>query len=251
MKVRWIASRARHVALFLFAPPLFGSCSDPYARFNTRFASDFAPGAHSVSVFGIFRDGRMSSDTWDEVGPKLSAAFGSGTCDAAYRNDLVTANPPLSSAIDDYVRANGIGDELLDALAPAASGDLVVVFTVAGHVTSAGIDGGAASVLPPTPQASMMRNPRYRGVQPMPGGGGVPRSFGGSAGTLEMSASLFSVTLHRSVALVEMKYYGESLDDALSQLAAKLRSSLPGSTCTPWNWSIKIDDHKVRELIDR
>src|SRR5580693_801894 len=83
------------------------SCADPNARFTTRVAPDFAPGKHTVSMFGIFKEGRMSSDTWDELGRSLSAAFASGACEAEYREELLAKNPALSAAIDDYVRANG------------------------------------------------------------------------------------------------------------------------------------------------
>jgi hypothetical protein len=229
------------------------SCSDPYAHFTTRFASDFAPAPHTLSVFGIFRDGRMSNDTWDELGPALSGAFASGACQAAYSDDLVEKNQPLSSAVDDYVRANGVSDELLDVLAPAATGDLVLVYTIAGRV-GAGPDGGMINTgaMPmQSPNAAAVRNPRYRGVPPTPGAGyGSMRSFGGNANALEVSASLYSVSLHRSVALVEMSYLGSSLDDALAQLTTKLRASFPGSTCGAWNWSVKVDDQKVRALVE-
>jgi hypothetical protein len=191
----------------------------------------------------------MSTETWDEVGPKLSSAFTTGACEAAYREELISQKPALSSAIDDYVRANGIGDELLDAVAPAATGDLVAVFTIAGRVASGGSDGGTSGMPMSAPgMSASARNPRYRGVPAM--SGGPTRTFGGSASGLEMSASFFSPGLHRSVGLVEMRYFGSSLEDALGQLAAKVRSSLPGSACAAWNWSVHVDDQRIRELIE-
>jgi hypothetical protein len=238
-------------ALLLAILALSSSCSDPHTHFTTRVASDFPPAGHTVSVFGIFKEGRMSADMWDELGTDLSAAFATGACQAEYRDDIVTSNAPLSSAIDDYVRANGIGDELLDAVAPAATGDMIVVFTIAGKVGTGAIDAGAGA-MPPAPPTTMMRGTTgYRGAHGPMVSGGPMRFFGGNADGLEVSASLFSVAQHRSVALVAMHYYGDSLQDALGQLAARLRATVPGSTCGAWNAGVHVDDQKIRALVER
>jgi hypothetical protein len=210
-------------------------------------ASDFAPAGHTVSVFGLFKDGRMSADTWEELGPDLSAAFATGACEAEYRDDLLTSDAPLSSAIDDYVRANGIGDELLDALAPAATGDAIVVFTIAGKVTANTPAGGTSGMPPTMPQTMTRGTTGYRGGHGQMAGQPI-RSFGGSSEALEVSASLFSVSQHRSVALVAMRYVGDSLPDALRQLANKLRATVPGSRCGAWNANVRVDDQRIREL---
>jgi hypothetical protein len=249
-----ILSSVIAAAVGLAAPAAFGlasvSCSDPHTHFTTRVASDFPVSGHTVSVFGIFKEGRMSADTWDELGPTLSAAFATGACQAEYRDELVAGNAPLSTAIDDYVRANGIGDELLDAVAPAATGDMIVVFTIAGKVAGGGIDGGTYAMPPTTPNIMQRGTAGYRG-QHGPMIGGPMRSFGGSSDALEVSASLYSVAQHRSVALVAMRYYGDSLGDALSQLTAKLRATVPGSTCGAWNANVRVDDQRIRELVER
>jgi hypothetical protein len=224
------------------------ACSDE-AQFTTRFASDFTHPGHTVSVLGVFRDGRMSSDAWDTVGGPLSTPFGK-TCETAY-GALVGSNPTLSGAIDDYVRANGPGDELLEQLAPAATGDLVVVFTVAGHIATkktpapdtAAVSGGA-------PGGSMSSG-KYRGARP---GGGAGRGMAPPTSTnaaLEVSASIYSVTTHRSVGLLAMGYDGASLDEALQRMATRLGLALPQSTCAGWDWSkATVDDAKIRELIE-
>jgi hypothetical protein len=224
------------------------SCGDPRANFTTRVASDFAPAGHTVSVFGLFKDGRMSADTWDELGTDLSAAFASGACQAEYRGELLASNVPLSSAIDDYVRANGIGDELLDAVAPAATGDTIVVFTIAGKVTANTIDGGTSAMPPTAPNTMMRGSTGFRGSHG-PMAGQPIRSFGGSSEALEVSASLFSVRQHRSVAVVAMSYVGDSLPDALRQLAQRLRATLPASRCGAWDASVRVDDQRIRDLV--
>lgn len=171
-----------------------GSCGDPNASFTTKLASDFPPSGHTVSVFGVFKEGRMSPEAWGDLGGKLSAAFAGTACAAEYSDELLASNAPLSSAIDDYARANGIGDELLDAVAPAATGDLVVVFTIAGKVAAAGgpmIDGGTAGMAPTAPNTMMRGGTGFRGQhagQPGFGGpGGYGRSFGASGGTRSKS----------------------------------------------------------------
>jgi hypothetical protein len=232
----------------LAALPALASCSDD-AQFTTRFASDFAHPDHMVSVLGVFRDGRMSSDAWDTVGPALSTPFGK-TCETAY-GALVGSNPTLSGAIDDYVRANGPGDELLEQLAPAATGDLVVVFTVAGHIATkktAAPDTGAVSGGAP---GGAMSGGKYRGARP---GGSTGRGMAPATNTnaaFEVSASVYSVTAHRSVGMLAMGYDGASLDEALQRMAARLGLALPQSTCGGWDWSkAAVDDAKIRELIE-
>jgi hypothetical protein len=227
-------------------PLLASACSDD-AQFTTRFASDFAPGGHRISVLGLFKDGRMNAEAWESLGPQLSAPFGA-TCDTAY-GSLVTGNPGLSAAVDDYVRANGPGDELLEQLAPAASGDVILVFTVAGHV--------APKSLPTSdPNLNQGASPsmgtgKYRGMRPgassMGGSRGMRAAPAGPA-AFEISASLFSVSQHKSVGLVSMAYDGPSADDAIQRMKAKLAAAIPGATCGGWDWKTPIDENHIREL---
>jgi hypothetical protein len=246
-----MARSARFALPLLFAPLLalpVTSCSDE-AQFTTRFASDFVQGRHTVSVLGVFRDGQMSSESWETIGPKLSAPFGA-TCDTGY-GALVASNQTASGAIDDYVRANGPGDELLEQLAPDATGDIIVVFTVAGHVGPK-----PANSIDTTSMQSQGNSPmgagsgKYRGTRPggTSGTHGMPR--GGVVGALEISASFYSVSQKRSVGLVSMQYDGTSMDEAFQRMAAKLGAAVPGSTCGGWTWQTPVDPEKIRGLID-
>jgi hypothetical protein len=242
------AAMSRRPRLALVAALAFcGACKDD-AQFTTRFASDFAPGGHALSVLGVFKDGQMSSESWDAIGPRLSSPFGA-TCDTAYGR-LVTADQALSTAIDDYVRANGPGDELLEQLAPAATGDVIVVFTVAGHVN----DKEKTS----TPTASAVSN-----GAPMAGNGGrghgmrggaingehgIPRPS--TAPSFEVAASLYSVREKRSVGMLTLQYDGNSLDEALQRMAARLGVAVPGAKCGGWDFTARIDDKRIRALIE-
>jgi hypothetical protein len=224
------------------------ACSDD-AQFTTRFASDFSPSLHTVSVLGVFKDGQMSTEAWESLGSKLSTPFGA-TCDTAYAG-LVTTNQSLSSAIDDYVRANGPGDELLEQLSPAATGDLIAVFTVAGHVA-----GKAAP--PPDTTAVQQSSPmtgagggKYRGARPggVNGGRGMPKAP--AIASFEVSVSFYSVSQKRAVGLLALQYEGTSQDEALQRMAQKLGLTLPSARCAGWDWKAKVDDNRIRALIEQ
>jgi hypothetical protein len=224
------------------------------ASFTTRYASDFVHTPHTISVLGVYKDGRMNPDVWEQIGPGLCAPFGAA-CGPAY-DTLISSNPNLSAAIDDYARANGIGDDLIDQLAPAATGDLIMVVTVAGRVgaKNSGLpDSSSVAGGPPSSIGSKYN----RG-----GGSGMSRPTGTSPGSrrpraladgaeFEMSASLFSVKQHRSVGMVAMEYSGPSVEDAVQRLAERLGVEIPGSKCGGWNWGVQVDDQHIRALIER
>ena len=67
----------------------------------------------------------------------------------------------------------------------------------------------------------------------------------------EMSASLYSTRDHKSVALVTMGYAGQSADEALGRFVAKLKASFPGYPCVGWHMETKLDDKKIRAMIER
>ncbi len=232
------------------APALLCACSGD-AQLSSRFASGFTRAPHTVSVFGVYKDGRMSSEAWEQVGPGLSRPFGA-TCEQAYAQ-IESRTQPLSGAIDDYARANGVGDDLLEQLAPAAQGDLILLITVAGRVGSKGANLPDTSTL--ATGAPGVGSSKYRTGSaigsPM---GPAPRSSGGmgkpldASAAFEMTASLYSVADKKAVGIVTLAYDGKSVDDAIAQLAARLGQELPGSRCGGWNWDAKVDEQRIREL---
>lgn len=235
---------------------LLSACTEDGARFATQFASNTAPVRPSVSVLGVYKDGRMSSEDWEEtLGPRLSPSLGLPSCEAAYGSALLAKNPSLGAAIDDYARADGPGDDLLGLLTPAAKGDFIVVIAVAGRVpppsaksTSDGPMSGG------TPAIGGRGRGGMGGAGGMGGGGGgmsSPRGREGGRSTLELSASLYSVRERRSVGLIAMQYDGVSFDDAVAKFAQKLTTTLPATTCAGWNWEAAIDPEKIRAAKDR
>lgn len=220
------------------------------AVYATTFAQDFSPPHHVVSVFGVYKDGRMSSEEWGAIAARVSRSLGAAKCEAAYSESTTSPNHALWSAVDEYTLANGPTDDLLAKIAPAARGDLVLVVIVAGKL--------------PTPEKIKVqddnqnrRSPGALGPQGggMGGGPGLSRNSGAtfrppapppSVDQLDLSASLFSVPKSTSVALVALQYSGESVDEAIAGFAAKLANALPGATCTGWNWEAKIDPEAIR-----
>jgi hypothetical protein len=233
--------------LLLIATSLAGACSDA-TQFTTRTAAGFARTGHRVSVLGVYKDGRLNPDVWEQIGPGLAASLG-GQCGLGY-DALVGSNPTLSGSIDDYTRANGIGDELLTELAPAATGDVILVVTIAGQVASSKLpnlpDTGSTTSSAPGAMSNKYRGPSL-GQTPT----SVMRAHRPGAiadGTsFEMSASFFSVADHRSVGLVAMHYGGQSVDEAITQMADRLRREMPGLACAGWSWE-GVDEKSIKAL---
>ncbi|MGO9838591.1 MAG: hypothetical protein ACLP1X_30785 [Polyangiaceae bacterium] len=238
--------RLLHVPLSLLL--LAAGCQHE-AVYATTFAPDFSPPHHVVSVLGVYKDGKMSSEAWDAIAARVSRSLGAARCEAAYTEIATSPNHALWSAVDEYTLANGPTDDLLAKIAPAARGDLVLVVIVAGK-------------LPIQEKIKLQdesQNRRLAGSQAhqsgMGGGGGVPRNSGPmfrppapppAVDRLDLSASLFSVPKAASVALVALEYSGESVDEAIDGFTAKVASALPGATCTGWNWEAKIDPEAIR-----
>ncbi len=223
------------------------ACAEDEAQWNVRFAPEFPKTPAKVSIVGVFRDGRMNAEAWDELAVRLSSPFGAGSCPVAFDRDLLGKKEDFANAIDDYARANGVTDGLLDKLSPAALGDEVLVFTVAGRPRSHDQDGGASA----SQSAPMSAPPTSsRG-----GGAGRPRAGMGMGAmrlpdrsAFEVSASLFSPSQHRSVGLVAMEYSGSSANEAFARFTDKLKAALPGATCAGWNWNAAVDEKAIREL---
>ena len=167
---------------------------------------------------------------------------------AGTRLTLENANGALSSAIDDYARSNGPTDELLAQIAPAARGDLILVFTFAGKLPVAKAEGAHRGDELGAPG----RRPERSAPDRRAGGGRrasrSPSFAPADPNELDISASLFSVAQGRSVGLVAMQYSGDSVDDAIAKFAAQLAEALPQARCEGWDWTAKIDAEHLRQM---
>jgi hypothetical protein len=208
------------------------SCAEGSADFHARYEPDFTPGKTTISVFGVFHEGRMSRESWLKLGPPLSAALGEKACEPGYDDHLSIDHAELAAGIDESVRDEGITEELLERLAPSAEGEMILVVTINGHTTlSKGVDDGSALGPGGIPQPG--RGARTRGGQPPRGA----RGRGAELSEIGISGTLFSVPHHRSVARLKMDYSGSNLDDAIAKFVARMSAMVPGSTCKGWRWA--------------
>jgi hypothetical protein len=215
------------------------SCAGEEADFTTFTAPGLSTKApHTISVFGVFRDGRVSSRAWDELWPKLTGLLGPEPCSAAYSADLVTENSALASAIDDYSKNYGVTEPLLAELAPAAKGDLVLVVLIAGAVKSKGHDEGSRPRPAPGPGAMRLRRTTMYG-----------RSTPRPDTAFEVTASLYSPEQRANVAAIGLRYGGASENEAISKLVARWQSLFPSTACAGWDFAgHPVDADTVRSL---
>jgi hypothetical protein len=225
---------------------LLGGCAEG-ASFDTKLAPGFSAAHHTLSVFGVYKDGQMSSEAWATIGDRLTPWLGQGACPVGYASVAPANDGALVAAIDDYARAIGPTDELLAQLAPAAKGDLILTVTLAGRpptpekvapLSSEGNSGGGAG------GGGGMGGSRGRTGQPS----GAERRSHAPVDTneLDIVASLFSVSQGHSVAEVSMAYSGQTVDDALAKFAQRLSATFPGATCSGWDWTKPIDPNRIR-----
>jgi hypothetical protein len=211
-------------------------CGGSGADFTTQFASGYTSAPHTVSVLGVYQDGRMSLGTWADLAPRLSGALGSAACPAGY-DTLVTSNQELANAIDEFTRDEGPTAELLKQLAPAAQGDLLLVVTLSGKIPKPHQDDPADHPSPGTPGMAAAANTRKRGH----GRGATQAGPAEDTNHLDVSAALFSVAQNRPVARIGMQYRGESVDDALKRFSTELSRDVPSLKCVGWHWDVNLD----------
>ncbi len=206
---------------------LTASCAEGSADFHARYEPDFTPAPTTVSVFGVFHEGRMSREAWGQIGPRLSAALGQKACETGYGDSLAAARPELFAAIDESVRDEGINEELLERLSTSAEGEMILIVSLNAHTTiSRGINAG------PSPSGMMPGGGRAR-----PGRGpNAPTGRGAALDEIGISGTLFSVRRHRSVARLSMTYAGANLDDAIGRFVSRISTLVPGSRCRGWRW---------------
>ena len=210
------------------------------ASYDVRYATAYKP-PRTVSVFGVFRDGRMNPEAWDAIGSRLSAPLGGASCDIAIGAKLQLEAPTVLAALDDTTRASGVTDEILGEFAPMAKAETILVFTIAGRPPQPLPDKPGTGAAPAASRFSTGR--RMRGNNGPPAAG--PRV---DRNVFEISASLYSVKTKESVGVIGMSYEGQSVEDAFQKFAAKLSAELPGTRCAGWDLSGQIDEEKLRSL---
>jgi hypothetical protein len=233
---------------FLLLVLALGCDSDTAIPVSVKFVSDFAPHRQSVSVLGVYRDGRMSADAWDLLAEDVSSALGAVRCDAAY-DAWTRSDPALAAAVDDVARADGPTDALLAEIAPAASGELIVVVSMNGQVRQRQTgDAGAAQSSAPAAGGLQASGRRARGARRR--SGQSPADAETESNMLELTATFYSVRQQRSVAQMELHYAGESLNEAATVFGRKLAQVIPSAHCVGWRSVAQIDVDRLRRGID-
>ena len=67
------------------------SCAEGSADFHAKYAPEFTAGPTTISVFGAFHEGRMSHESWEKIGPRLSPILGEKACEVGYGDRLSSA----------------------------------------------------------------------------------------------------------------------------------------------------------------
>lgn len=213
-------------------------------NFNVNTAANFKTTGATMSVFGVFRDGRMNPETWDELAPKLANVLHNPSCASAISTSLRATSSPIFSAVDDVARSDGITDLMLQKFEPAAQGDNILVLIVDGRTAKPKED----------PVGTTQTTQMGMGGGGMGGGGmgrgrGMPRQQSrkeAEKSIFEMTATLYSKAQHQSVALVSMAYSGQSEDEAVQKFIAKLGATFPSATCAGWNADLAVDPDAIR-----
>lgn len=215
---------------------------------GTTFDVQSAPGwpraSHLVSTFGVKRDGLMMRDGWHALGPEMPAPFGAQQCAVVYDAPTLTGMPDLGTALDEYIRAHGVTDQLLTQFAPAALGDTILFIEIYGSPQYKGDSG--------PPSAAAMGGRGRVGMQGGAFGGGLSQG-GTSSGSNAMTgfgiyAVLYSVADKKSVAEIRMNYAGKRIDHAIQLFNTRFEKEFPGAHCRAWNLAGKVDVQAIKSL---
>ncbi len=234
--------RAALLLALVFGP---AACADEGPNFTVNYALGFTKEGAAMSVFGVYHDGRMDPEAWDELAPKFSTALHKNNCESAMSVELRASKSSLYTAVDDVVRSDGITDTLLDRFAPAATGDSILVIVISGHMPKSK-DGVPVSQVETT-QGRMGGGGGGRRGSARPRGGAEKKEP--AKDVFEMSASVYSKRMHQSAAMVTMAYTGASSEEAITKFVNKFAAAFPGATtCAGWEKDKYLDADTIRTI---
>jgi hypothetical protein len=203
------------------------ACGDTH--FTVEHAPQWRSAGHHIAVFGVERDGLLSRDGWRVLGPEQRAPFDAQRCNLMFSQATFETTPELANAIDAYVRSNGATDTLLDQLAPASTGDTILVLSMSGRPIVSSASGSSGQSMP------ALSGSRGGGGRRGGRGGGMRQETAHSSPEgdgVHASAVLFSISEHRSVARIDMLYTGSSSTEALLAFTRELDQQLPQAHCS-------------------
>jgi hypothetical protein len=190
----------------------------------------------TVSLLGMFHDGRMAPDEWGDLGAPLVAGISGPSCGILFSPELVTSQAQLADAIDKHARASGVTDALFDALAPATASDAIVLVEISGH---------APKVLR-TEITPRYINPAQR---TKPATLNQTRTItDGSA--FDIAVSAYSLHDHKVVAAMSMHYTGKDTKGALRAFAEQLGKTFSTWQCASWKADAPLDPAAIDKVAD-
>lgn len=231
--------RSREVVLAASIAGLTCACGEAGVYYDVKFAPGYAPGPTTVSVLGVFQDGRMSNEMWNEVDARLAPVLGQPSCEAIWGEAFRRAQPDLFDQLDRTSQADGVTEEMLDRFSEAAQGEAIMVISL--HIRRTAAQGATSGV---DPMAGSQRNP-YSATGPMPGqrrgqqgmtpvrpGAIRPDRWQGQE--IRLAATLYSAKQHAPMGRIILNYLGTNVDDATRRFVRKIGETLPGSVCKGW-----------------
>jgi hypothetical protein len=216
----------------LLAALATSACGSSGPEFRASHVPEYAA-RPTVSVMGVWKDGLLSPDVWGELGSSILGR----SCPAGYTRELVTKRPDLASLVDAYVRRAGVTDALLAEWEQSAKGDAILLLTISGHPP---VQTGPAEYSPKLQNLTMTKSASSYNVH-VPTDGSV----------FQVTASIYSSRLHRTVAQFEMKYGGHDVEAALAEFGRRMQMDLPIAGCAGWNPDTQgVDEERIRALKD-
>ena len=217
------------------------ACGEAGVYWDVKFSPGYAPGPTTVSVLGVYQDGRMSNELRDEVLRGLAPELGQPTCEIAWDDRLRAAEPDLYEEVDRTTQSDGITEDVLDKFTEWSEGDAILVVSLnirranqdqrgngsIGTMTQGGL-GGSSFNRPGGP----MPGSRGRTGAPLPPGAVRPNTWQGQQ--IRVSGILFSAKTHAPMGRIILNYLGTNIEDALRRFSKKFGEEMRGSVCKGW-----------------
>ncbi|HVW25654.1 MAG TPA: hypothetical protein VHC69_09805 [Polyangiaceae bacterium] len=206
------------------------------ADVTTYRAPNYAPRRVTLSVLGVFKNGRMDAAAWNDWAPTIADATGDETCTAAFDDRMEKAAPALFNELDESTRQDGVTDEILDRVAPSALGNAIMILEVFGRPTPMKKAEDVEASPQQAPPASAPLSGRGRGRGRLGGANQSAARNGPPTDALEVSIGVYSIRDQQVIASVQMHPDAGESADALQKLSEKLRETLHGAKCAGWIW---------------
>jgi hypothetical protein len=188
-----------------------------------------------VAVLGIYHDGRMAADEWNELGRSLVGALGEPSCGIFYSSALPAAHPDIAAAIDKHARAVGVTDALFEALAPATGADAIVLVELSGH----------------TPRVLRTETtPRLMNLTMAKPASSYQTHVVTDGSAIDVAVSAFSTREHKIVARLAMRYTGNDAKGALRAFGDRFAKEFPSWRCAAWRSELPIDAAAIEKIAD-